>query len=79
MSEKANTTGSQAAENWCLLRLLPVIIGDKVDSHDPVWELVITLKELVELVCAPKITIGQVAYLNVVVMEYLETRKTLSL
>lgn len=75
MNEKANTIGAQAADNWCLLRLLPVIIGDKVDPCDPVWQLVITLKELVELVCAPKITTAQVAYLNVVVVEYLETRK----
>ena len=77
VNEKAITIGGQAAENWCLLRLLPVIIGDKVDPHDPVWQLVITLKELVELVCAPKITTAQVAYLNIVVVEYLETRKAM--
>lgn len=75
MNEKANTIGGQAAENWCLLRLLPVIIGDKVDPRDPVWQLVIQLKELVELMCAPKITTAQIAYLNIVV-ENLETRKT---
>ncbi|XP_058230692.1 uncharacterized protein LOC131343210 [Hemibagrus wyckioides] len=77
VNEKGSTIGGQAAENWCLLRLLPVIIGDKVDPHDPVWQLVITLKELVELVCAPIITTAQIAYLNVVVVEYLETRKAL--
>lgn len=75
MNEKANTIGGQAAENWCLLRLLPVIIGDKVDPRDPVWQLVIQLKELLERMCAPKITTAQIAYLNIVV-EYLETRKT---
>lgn len=75
VSEKAKTVGGQAAENWCLLRLLPVIIVDKVDLHEPVWQLLITLKELVELVCAPKIATAQVAYLNIVVVEYLETRK----
>ena len=75
VSEKAKTIGGQAAENWCLLRLLPVIIGDNVNPHDPAWQLVITLKSLVELVCAPTITTAQVAYLNVVVVEYLETRK----
>ena len=26
--------GGQAAQNWCLLRLLPVIISDKIES----WE-----------------------------------------
>lgn len=75
VNEKANKIGGQAAENWCLLRLLPVIIGDKVDPDDQVWQLVITLKELVELVCAPSISTAQVAYLNVIVVEYLEIRK----
>lgn len=75
VSEKGKKIGGQAAENWCLLRLLPVIIGDKIDPQDPTWQLVISLKELVELVCAPKITTAQVAYLNVLVVEYLETRK----
>ena len=37
VNEKAKTVGGQAAENWCLLRLLLVIIGDKVDPRDPVW------------------------------------------
>lgn len=57
VSERGIKIGGQAAENWCLLRLLPIIIGDKIkDSQDEVWKVVIMLKEVVELVCAPKIS-----------------------
>lgn len=69
--KKGSKLGGQAAENWCLLRFLPVII----DSQDPVWQLTLKLKELVELVCAPRITTAQIAYLSVLIPEYLEPRK----
>ncbi|RCU35027.1 hypothetical protein DVA81_18290 [Acinetobacter baumannii] len=75
MSEKANTIGGQATEKGFLLRLPPVIIGNKVDPLDLAWQLVMTLKKVAELVCTPTITTVQVAYLNIVVVEYLETRK----
>lgn len=76
VSEKGTKLGGQATENWCLLRLLPVIIGEKItDTDDPVWQLTIQLKEVVELICAPKISIPQIALLNVQIHDYLETRK----
>lgn len=78
VSERGIKVGEQAAENWCLLRLLPVIIGDRIkDTQDQVWQLVIMLKEVVELVCALKISAGQVNFLQVHIQEYLETRKHL--
>uniref|UniRef100_A0A096MAD3 Uncharacterized protein n=1 Tax=Poecilia formosa TaxID=48698 RepID=A0A096MAD3_POEFO len=66
----------QAMQNWNLLRLLPLIIGDKVqDTADDVWQLTLQLKDTVELICAQKISLAQIAYLDVVIQEYLETRK----
>lgn len=74
--EKGVKIGGQAAENWSLLRLLPVIIGEKItNTDDPVWQLTVQLKELVEIICAPRISLSQVALLNVLIVEYLETRK----
>lgn len=47
-SSTGNKTGGQATENWCLLRLLPVIIVEKIaDTEDTVWRLVILLKKIV--------------------------------
>lgn len=60
------------------MRLLPLINGDNVkDTADDVWQLTLLLKDIVDLICAQKISVPQVAYLNVLIQEYLELRKTL--
>lgn len=38
------------------------------------YKLTVLLKELVELVCAPKISVSQVSVLGAVIKDYLETR-----
>ncbi len=68
----------QAVQNWNFLRLLPLIIGDRVkDTADDVWQLTLQLKDIVDMICAQKISVPQVAYLDVLIQEYLESRKTL--
>lgn len=66
-----------AVQNWCFLRMLPVLIGDKIKSpgDNVVWQLILQLREIVELVCAPTISTGQAAYLRVLIDEYLYARK----
>lgn len=57
-----------AVQNWNLLRLLPLILGDTVqDPQDNVWQLLLQLKDIVDLICAPQISIAQVAYLDVLI------------
>lgn len=53
--------GGHAVQNWCLLRMLPVLIGDKVKNpgDNQVWQLVLQLREVVDLSCAPAISNGQ--------------------
>lgn len=53
-------------------------MGDKIsDDQDNVWQLTMQLKEIVELVCAPKISVAQVTFLDILIQEYLETRREL--
>lgn len=33
------TIGGNAHENWCLLRLLPLMIGPKVQEEEQAWQL----------------------------------------
>lgn len=47
-----NTTGGNAAENWTLIRLLPFMIGDVIPEGESEWEIVLDLKEIVELAVA---------------------------
>lgn len=68
----------QAVQNWNFLRLLPVLIGDKVqNADDDVWQLTLLLKDIVDMVCAQKISLLQVAYLDIIIQEYLDSRKCL--
>lgn len=67
-----------AVQNWNFLRLLPLIIGDKVQvPQDNVWQLILQLKDIVDLICAQQISKAQVTYLDALIQEYLETRKAL--
>ena len=68
----------QAVENWCLLRLFPIIVHDLISvPTDRVWLLLLQLKLVVELSCAPALSHAQVGYLNVAIKEYVCDRISL--
>ncbi|XP_048860311.1 uncharacterized protein LOC125727551 [Brienomyrus brachyistius] len=51
---------------------------DKVkEPTDDVWQLTLQLKDIVELICAQKISLPEVAYLDVLIQEYLACRFSL--
>ena len=67
--------GGNAVQNWCLLRLLPLIIScPNSEFGDPVWQLMLLLIRVTALVCAPKLSIGQVACMQLLIEEYLTMR-----
>ena len=47
------------------------------DAADDVWQLTLQLKDIADMICAQKISVPQVAYLDVLIQEYLESRKAL--
>lgn len=47
------------------------------DTADDEWLLTLQLKDIVDMICAQKISLPQVAYLDVLIQEYLESRKAL--
>jgi len=66
--------GGHAVQNWCFLRLLPIWVHDVIDLKDEVWQFVLLLREIVELICAPKISHDQILYLERLVNLYVEDR-----
>ncbi|KAK3921481.1 Zinc finger protein 653 [Frankliniella fusca] len=63
---------NHAVETWTLLRLLPFMIIDLIeDPEDEYWQLYLSLKEVCEYVCAPKITTKQVFYLRMCIQAFL--------
>ncbi|RXN13097.1 cadherin-related tumor suppressor-like protein [Labeo rohita] len=64
------TVGGNTQENWCLLRMMPLMIGDKVPEDEPAWEVLMTLKDVVELVMAPLHTDETIGYMQSKISEH---------
>ena len=45
-----------ASQIWCLLRLLPFMIGSKVPENDEKWDVFLQLKDIVEYMFCPALT-----------------------
>jgi len=72
---KGAKLGGHAAQNWWLLRFLPLLVHDRIsDAENAVWQLVLLLREIVEFVCAPRLSEPQIAYMKVLIEEYVEMR-----
>lgn len=57
----------------------PLLIGDRIRNpcENAAWQLMLQLREIVELICAPEITTDQVAYLKILIEEYIYFRRQL--
>jgi len=71
------TVGGNASENWTLLRLLPLIVGHKVPADDLVWQLIMDLKDIVELCFAPIISEHCIGYLAMKISDHKLTYRQL--
>lgn len=84
-SDKLNTIpttgarlGRHAAQNRWLLRFLPVLVHNTIeDANNEVWGLVLLLRELVEFVCAPRLSESQIVFLKGLIELYVELRQEL--
>lgn len=53
---KNHSTQQRAAQNWCLIRMLPFLIGDRIDCCDAYYELLLTLLSIMDIIFAPTIS-----------------------
>ena len=56
-----------ATQMWCLGRLLPLMIGDKIDPGDPRWENFLLLLSIVDYCMAPIVCKDWAAYLRMMI------------
>lgn len=79
VSPGSNKLTGHAAQNWCFLRLLPLLVGDRTKNpcNNDVWQLGLQLREIVELICAPAIRTDQVASLKILIEDYIYFRRQL--
>lgn len=72
MNISGKKLGGQALQNYTLLLLLPIMVGDKVqDATNEMWRLLLTLQQVVELVMATAISDDQVSYLALLISDYI--------
>ena len=70
--------GGQAAQNRWLLRFVPILLHDRIkDADNAVWGMVLLMRDLVEYVCAPRLSEPQIAYMKGQIHQYVEMRKEL--
>ena len=60
----------QAAEAWCLIRNLPLVVGSKVPVDDEHWQLLLMLLNCLDLIFAPAISYGQVHMLTYLIHDH---------
>jgi hypothetical protein len=78
VNEQTGKIVGHAVQVWHLIRFFPLLIGLKIkDTSDSVWQLVVSLRRLVELVCAPVVSYELVAEMKLVIEDYLEGRVSL--
>lgn len=58
------TVGGNAHENWALLRLLPLIVGERIPENEPTWQVLLNLKDIVQLVLSPVHTDSTICFLD---------------
>lgn len=51
-------------ENWTFLRLLPLMIGSSIPEQEPSWEILMDLKEIVEIVVSTTLSEEILCYLQ---------------
>lgn len=64
--------GGNATENWCLLRLLPLMIGAKIPEDEQAWQLLLSLSDVVSVVMSPSHTTESIGFLDSLIGEHRE-------
>ena len=56
---------------WCLARVIPFLIGDKVHQEDEYWDHYVLLLSIVEYIFAPVVSNQMSVYLAMMIEDFL--------
>jgi len=70
LGKDSKAIGGNAHENWCLLRMLPLLVGARVPEGDSVWELILYLKDIIEVSFSHSLSGSAVAFLDMLIQEH---------
>ena len=67
----------KAAKMACLFRVLPFLIGDKIDQNDKHWELYLLLSRIIDILYTRETSVGVTYELEILIREHHERFKLL--
>ncbi|XP_045079179.1 uncharacterized protein LOC123491654 isoform X5 [Coregonus clupeaformis] len=73
----SNDLGLNAIQSWCLLRNMPLLFGDLIQSDDQHWHLLLLLLHIVNIVFSPVLTEGMTIYLKHLIIDHHQLFKQL--
>ncbi|PIK60815.1 hypothetical protein BSL78_02296 [Apostichopus japonicus] len=62
--------GQNAAQMWCLIRHVAVMLGDLVPEGDEHWELLLALLDCLDIIFSPIISNGDTKYLSELISDH---------
>ena len=72
LQQADGASGQTASQMWCLVRNLPLLVGDKVPEGHPYFELLLQLLECMDFIFCPEITIEETFFLKHLIKEHHE-------
>ena len=63
-------TKQKAAQNWCLIRMFPLMVGDLISKNNKPFSLILLLLDM-DIIFAPKFTIEQTAILEDLIAQFI--------
>lgn len=58
------------SQMWCLVRLLPLVIGSEIPEGNEVWNVIPNLLDMIEYICAPSFDQATVIYMKSIVEDF---------
>lgn len=78
LSVQMKRLSGSASQNWCFLRILPLLIAEFIEEkNSDLYQLLLLLHQIVEFIVAPSISISQIAYMKILIEDYLDKRQKL--
>lgn len=66
----SNDLGLNAIQSWCLLRNMPLLFGDLIQTGDKHWHLLLLLLQIVNIVFSPVLSEGMTIYLKHLITDH---------
>lgn len=70
LNKPGGSTGQSAAQMWCLIRILPLLVGDKIPIDNNYWHLYLLILNILDIVMASCISVSETFLLQEMIHEH---------